>query len=222
MTRRVQVFAAASAAVLAMCGQAAAQPSAADRPLAIEGMGGGSFGSHSSGTIGVEGDYSFTPSIAVFAELGYVFNVTPQFITDRANSIAATQGGTASTKDKATLFDVGAKYVLKPVFGGYNPYVGISGGFAHVSKETTMTIGGATLDESQLLNQYQIQLGSDLAGSLNKGTFAVLFGIARDFHERYALDVSYRYTRIFPKTSDIEGDQGINVNRIQVGVLIRF
>jgi opacity protein-like surface antigen len=185
-------------------------------------MGGGSFGSHSSGTIGVEGDYSFTPSIAVFAELGYVFNVTPQFITDRANSIASDLGGTASTKDKATLFDVGAKYVFKPIFGGYNPYAGISGGLAHVSKETTMTIDGATLNESQLLDQYGVQLGNDLAGSLTKGTFGVLFGVARDFHERYALDVSYRYTRIFPKTSEIEGDEGINVNRIQVGVVVRF
>jgi opacity protein-like surface antigen len=222
MTRRIHVFAAACAAVLAMAGQATAQPSAADRPIGVEVSGGGSFGHKSSGTVSVEGDYSLNQSLALFAELGYVGNVAPKFITDRANEIASALGGSADVKDKATLFDVGAKYVFKPVFGGYSPYAGLSAGFAHVSKDTMFSVGGTTLDESQLLDQYGVQLGNDLAGSLNKGTFGVLFGVTRDFHERYSLDLSYRYTRIFPRTSEIEGDQGINVNRLQVGVIFRF
>ena len=222
MTRRVQVLAAVCAGLLAGVGQASAQPSAADRPIAVEISGGAALGHKSSGTVSVEADYSLNPSLALFAEYGFVGNVAPAFESDRANIVAALIGGSASVKDKAAMFDFGAKYVLKPVFAHYSPYVGVAAGVARVTKDTKITVNGTALDEAALLSQYGVQLGNDLAGETSKGTFGVLFGVSRDVGDRYAVDLSYRYTRIFPKTAEIDGDQALNVSRIQVGFLVRF
>ena len=51
---------------------------------------------------------------------------------------------------------------------------------------------------------------------------AVLVGVTRSIGERIGVDLSYRYSRIFPKTDIIDGDAGINASRIQVGFFVRF
>jgi opacity protein-like surface antigen len=40
--------------------------------------------------------------------------------------------------------------------------------------------------------------------------------------KRYLLDLAYRYGRIFPRTGRIANDQGINTQRLQAGIGIRF
>ena len=121
-----------------------------------------------------------------------------------------------------TYFDAGVKYTLTTLGGGYQPYVGLGIGVANVSKTTTFTIGSAPISESDLLNKYGVQLGSDLAGSTTKTNLTVMAGVARPIGERLGVDLSYRYSRLFPKPDVIEDDMGINVQRIQVGFLIRF
>ena len=54
------------------------------------------------------------------------------------------------------------------------------------------------------------------------GSFLLGAGVSRNFLQRYYVDVSYRYGRIFAKTATIEDDKGINTQRFQVGVGIRF
>ena len=112
--------------------------------------------------------------------------------------------------------------MLKPLAAIYQPYVGFGVGVAKVEKNTTFTVGGATLTESQLLSQYGVQLGADLAGSTTKTNIEVLAGITRAIGERIGVDLSYRYNRLLPKTDVIADDQGINTQRIQIGVFVRF
>ncbi len=219
--RFVQVAAAACVAVLGYAGQAAAQPQG-DRPIVVQVNAGASFGGSSGGTYGIEGDYVLTPKITIFAEVGQITNVAPAFIKDRADFIAGVIGAAADPKDKATYFDAGIKYQLPRLMTQYEPYVGLGLGVAHVSKETTFSVNGADLSEDQLLSDYGVQLGADLAGSTTKTTLALLLGVTRSIGERYGVDLSYRYNRIYPKSDVIEEDEGINANRLQVGFFVRF
>jgi Outer membrane protein beta-barrel domain len=221
MKRFVQVASAVCVAAFGVAGQAAAQPKG-DRPVSVQINGGVSVGNKTSGTYGVEGDYQLNPKLTIFAELGQVGNVAPQFISDRADLVAAEIGATADVQDKATYFDLGVKYTLTTFGGGYQPYAGLGIGVAKVSKTTTFTIGGATISEADLLSQYGVQLGSDLSGSTTKTNLTVMVGVTRAIGERLGADLSYRYSRLFPKTDVIEGDMGINVQRIQAGFFVRF
>ena len=219
--RFVQVAAAVCVAALGFAGSAAAQPQG-DRPLIVQFNGGAAFGGSTGATYGVEGDYTLTPEFTIFAELGQITNVAPGFIKDRADFIASVIGAGVDVKDKATYFDVGAKYQLPRLMTHYEPYVGLGVGVAHVSKDTTFSVNGADLSEDQLLNDYGVQLGADLADGSTKATLAVLLGVTRAIGERYGADVSYRYNRIFPKSDLIEDDKGINASRLQFGFFIRF
>lgn len=221
MKRFVQVAGVVCIAAFGLAGRAAAQPMG-DRPVSVELGGGVSVGSSSSGTYGLDIGYAVTPRITVFLEGGQIGNVAPGFIVDRADTIAAALGGTAEIKDRVTLGDIGLKYMLQPNTASYQPYIGFGVGVAKVEKKPSFTIGGANLDELQLLSQYGVQLGADLAGSTNKTTIAVLAGVTRAVGERLGIDLSYRYNRILPKTDVIADDQGINAQRIQVGVFVRF
>ena len=221
MKRLVQVAGAVCMAALGFAGQAAAQPMG-DRPIAVEFAAGVSVGNKSSGTYGFEGDYAVSDKLTIFIEAGQIGNVVPKFVESQANVIAAALGGSAEVKDKATYIDLGVKYMLKPFMTHYQPYVGFGLGAAKVSKTSTFTIGGASVNEAQLLSQYGVQLGSDLAGSANKATMAILLGVTRSIGERLGVDLSYRYNRVFPKTDVIDSDQGINASRVQVGVFVRF
>ena len=221
MKRFVHVAGAVCLAALGCAGQAAAQPKG-DRPIAVEFGGGGSVGNSSSGTYGLEVDYAVTHAFTVFIEGGQIGNVAPGFIVDRAGVVGQALGGSADVKDKATLGGLGVKYMLKPLTAIYQPYVGFGVGVAKVEKNTTFTVGGATLTESQLLSQYGVQLGADLAGSTTKTNIEVLAGITRAIGERIGVDLSYRYNRLLPKTDVIADDQGINTQRIQIGVFVRF
>lgn len=221
MKRFVQVAGVMCLAAFGLAAQAAAQPKG-DRPISIEFGGGPSFGGSSSGTYGIDAGYAVTPKFTVFVEVGQIGNVAPGFIVDRANTIAAALGGSAEIKDKATFGDIGVKYMLKPNTASYQPYVGFGVGAASISKKPTFTIGGASLNEDQLLSQYGVQLGSDLAGSGTKTTFVVLGGVTKAIGERYGIDISYRYNRVLPKTDLIDSDEGINAQRLVFGAFIRF
>jgi opacity protein-like surface antigen len=221
--RFVQVAAAACVAVLGLAGQAAAQPQS-DRPIVVQFNGGVSFGSATGGTYGVEGDYTLTDTLTLFAEVGQITNVTPGFIVDRAELIGGVIGASVDVNDKATYFDIGAKYKMPQLqlLPNYDVYVGAAVGAAHVSKDTVFSVDGSELSEDQLLNDYGVLLGADLADASTKATLALLVGVTRAIGERYGVDLSYRYNHIFAKSDVIEGDKGINANRIQAGFFIRF
>lgn len=221
MKRFVRVAGVMCLAAFGLAAQAAAQPKG-DRPISIEFGGGPSFGSSSSGTYGVDLGYAVTPKITVFIEAGQIGNVAPGFIVDRANVIAKALGGSAEITDKATYVDIGVKYMLMPNTASYQPYVGFGLGAAKVTKKPSFTIGGASLNESQLLDQYGVQLGADLADSATKTTFVILGGVTKAIGERFGVDISYRYNRLLPKTDLIDSDEAINAQRLVFGAFVRF
>ena len=60
------------------------------------------------------------------------------------------------------------------------------------------------------------------SGTLTKAFLTVGVGTNATLGQRYLLDLSYRYGHIFPRTGEIANDQGINTQRLQAGIGIRF
>jgi opacity protein-like surface antigen len=69
---------------------------------------------------------------------------------------------------------------------------------------------------SDLLDRFGVQLGGDLLEDETKAL--VTFGVGARFNVRGNLvaDASYRYARIFLS------EQGLNTNRLQFGIGVRF
>jgi opacity protein-like surface antigen len=93
------------------------------------------------------------------------------------------------------------------------PYVMLGGGVARVKQDATFSVGGT--DVTNDLQQYFVVLGTDLSGSVTKPMFTAGIGVAWPVWKQLVLDFQYRYGRIFL-------DQGININRVGIGLGFRF
>jgi opacity protein-like surface antigen len=220
MMRFGRVVMMAGAATMLLTSAARAQTSDPGK-FAAQFTFGATFGNKASGSLGGEVDYKLGTEWEAFFEFGSMRNVASGNTEDRAQIIADAIGGTANVAEHAAYYNVGAKYLLVPFGGGYQPYVGLGIGAAHVAKDVVFSVNGAELSEEQLLTDYGVQLGADLAGSTTRPMLVVLGGVSRPFLRRYFLDVSYRYGYIFSSGS-IEDDEGMNTQRLQLGIGIRF
>jgi opacity protein-like surface antigen len=209
------------AAVACVTGTAAAQTASDPGAITAAFTLGPTFGNKSSASFGGEVDYKLATEWEAFVEFGRMNNVASGLTDDRAELIANSIGASPSVASKATYFDVGAKYLLVPFGGGYQPYAAIGFGFARVSQDVVFSVNDSELSETQLSEQYGVQLGHDLAGSTTRPLFLIGAGVTRNFYDRYYLDLSYRYGRIF-SSGAIEDDKGINTNRLQLGIGVRF
>lgn len=175
-----------------------------------------------SSSVGVEAGYSFTDEWQLFVESGRMGNVASADLDLRAQTIANFIRGSASTAQRAVYFDVGLKYRTWPV-GKTHPYVLMGVGTAGVKTSASFFVNGT--DVTAQLPELGVLLGTDLSGSLTKPFLTIGGGFTMPLtsrYPRYLVDVSYRYGRIFPKSSEIENDLGINTQRAQVGIGIRF
>jgi opacity protein-like surface antigen len=172
------------------------------------------FGHKSSGSAGLEIGYRLKDDWQVFIEGGRMSNVATADLDQRAQLIAVPATGISSfsTAQRVAYFDAGARYQLVP-FGIWHPYGLLGLGFASV--KTSTTFGPSS-------NGTVVFTGNDLNSTLTKLFLTVGVGVTLPFKDRYLVDVSYRYGRIFPKTSEILDDPGINTNRIQAGIGVRF
>jgi opacity protein-like surface antigen len=171
------------------------------------------FGHKSSGSVGFEGGYRINDEWQVFIEIGRMSNVATAALDQRAQNFFIPLGSTSvSTAQRAVYADAGVRYQLPP-FGMWHPYGLVGLGFASVKTSTAF---------SPLPNDVTVSLGNDLNSTLTKLFLTVGGGVRMPFKERYLVDISYRYGRIFPKTSQIQDDTGINTNRIQAGIGVRF
>ena len=66
------------------------------------------------------------------------------------------------------------------------------------------------------LQQYGVQLGSDLSGDFTKALITLGGGATVPLWRRLGIDLQYRFGRIFAE------DQAINTNRIGVGLMVSF
>jgi opacity protein-like surface antigen len=147
-------------------------------------------------------------------------NVATTDVDARAQIIGNAIGASVSTVQRAAYFDIGVKYRILKEYGRWRPYVLLGVGAAGVKTTADFAINGN--DVTGQLDQFGVQLGRDLSGSLTKAFLTVGAGASMPLGKRYQVDLSYRYGRIFAKTSQIDNDQGINTQRAQVGIGIRF
>jgi opacity protein-like surface antigen len=208
-------------ASLALAAQSAAQTSTAgmsDDSRFYAGVTfGATFGHKSSGAVGVEAGGQLAGPVGIFVEGGRMMNVGTQSLDDRAATIANAVGATASASYKANYFAVGLR--IAPDFAlHFRPYLVIGGGLAQVRAETALAVNGTTVPPESL----GVQFGSDLNGTEKKGYFTIGGGVLYPITNRFFVDGSYRYGRIGKKTSEIENDEGINTQRLQLGVGVRF
>ena len=174
----------------------------------------------SAGSVGGEVDRRLNQTWALFAEVGRMSNVATAALQDRAAIIATAIGGTSNPTQSALYYDVGVRYHLMPE-GTWNPYIAVGIGAVQVQTTTSFTVNGAQLTDAQLAAT-GVALGVDLDGSISK-PFALLgVGVQVPFKERFLLDGSYRFGRIFPRSGEIDGDSGVNTQRVQVGLGVRF
>jgi opacity protein-like surface antigen len=209
--------------VVAACGIVTAQAQTAGTAVPDRGYGeltvGATLGHKSSSSVGGEVGYTLTDAWQVFFEGGRMRNVATTDVDARALIIGNAIGASVSTVQRAAYFDVGAKYRLFE-YGRWRPYALLGVGAAGVKTTVNFTIGGN--DVTSQVDKYGVQLGRDLSGSLTKTFFTLGVGSNATFGKRYLVDLSYRYGRIFPKGSSILNDQGINTQRLQAGIGIRF
>jgi opacity protein-like surface antigen len=169
-------------------------------------------GHTSASSFGGEFDYRLMNDWEVFFELGRMRNVTSSDIEARANLIGAQLNVTANAIRKATYYDVGLKYRLLP-YGMWHPYVALGLGAATVTTRTSL---------SAVNPEVAVEFGPDLDGTVTKPFMMIGGGAQVPFRNRYFVDGSYRYGRIFARGGVIDDDQGSSTQRVQVGVGIRF
>jgi opacity protein-like surface antigen len=185
-------------------------------------------GHKSDSSIGGEAGYSLTDALQLFLEGGRMRNVATTDVDARAMIIGNAIGANVSTAQRAAYFDIGAKYRLSEhsrwrpnwLHDRWRPYALLGVGTASVKTTTNFSIGGT--DVTSQLDQYGVQLGNDLSGTVTKAFLTVGVGTNATLGQRYLLDLSYRYGHIFPRTGEIANDQGINTQRLQAGIGIRF
>ena len=181
---------------------------------------GSTFGHVSARSVGGELGVRLTDAVEVFVEGGRMDNVATADFDARAQIIATFIRGSSSVVQKATYVDAGVKYRL-PVGGMVRPYVGVGFGAAKVTRQVSFAVNGTDVT-SQLLDRFGIQLGNDLTDAVNKPFVMVTFGAQALIAHHFVVDGSYRYGRMSPKTDAIDGDVGINAQRVQIGVGVRF
>ncbi|HEX4346822.1 MAG TPA: outer membrane beta-barrel protein [Vicinamibacterales bacterium] len=198
----------------------AAQAQTADHPWAAQVDGAATLGQSSSSSFGGEVDRRLGGSLDVTVEAGAMKNITSSALQGRANIIGQQIGATANPIQKATYYDIGLKYRLMPD-GKWNPYVSLGVGGARVSTTTTFTQAGAVLSDAQLAANF-VALGADLDGHIMKPFATLGLGLQVPVGQKFFLDGSFRYGRVFPRTSEIDGDKAVNASRVQIGLGIRF
>jgi opacity protein-like surface antigen len=200
----------------ALAGAASAQaPAAAQTKGYVEGVAQSAFGNVTSQSYGGEIGVNIKPNLQVFVEAGRVGNAAPSTLGASAQLIAGYLGtGFTVTAKEPITFGVGGVRYLIPSSSKLQPYVMVGGGAASVKKNVVFSNGGT--DVTGTLSQYGVVLGSDLSGSETKGMLSLGAGATWPVGQMFVVDFQYRFGRVFAS------DGGINVNRVGIGIGIRF
>jgi opacity protein-like surface antigen len=217
MTRFAMLAIVCVTSLFLAAGVARAQtPKSAEGRYSAEITAAATLGHKSDSAFGAELDYRFNDDWDVFVEAGRMGNVASSALDARAQVIANAIGASTSLVQRAAYFDVGGRYRLM-ARGRWDPYVMLGFGAASVKTRTNFSINGVDVTNGDL-----VRVGTDLAGTLAKPFLTIGAGATMPFKHRYFVDLSYRYGRIFARTSQIENDNGVNTQRVQLGVGVKF
>src|ERR1700730_3405799 len=125
---------------------------------------GPTFGHKSSSSIGGEVGDTLNEALQAILEGGRMANVATTDVDARAQIIGNAIGASVSTVQRAAYFDIGAKYRILKEYGRWRPYVLLGVGAAGVKTTADFAINGN--DVTGQLDQFGVQLGRDLSGSL--------------------------------------------------------
>ena len=221
--RRVSILACVMlvAGIRPLAAQTAGAQASPDFSLAISG---GLAAGHASGSlVSIEAGKRVNEAWDVFLEVGRVTDTRTDQLDADAELIRKALGSTATVtvKQPANFGDVGVRYKV-PAMGRALPYVMLGVGVAKVTKNVDFAVGGTNVN-SVLASTYGVQLGDDLTGGQNKAMFSLGAGVQIAATDRVFVDVSYRFGRIFTTaTGGANGTAGLNLNRLQGGVGVRF
>jgi len=184
----------------------------------VEGVAQSAFGNVTSQSYGVELGMSIVPSVQIFGEVGFTSDTAPASLGSSAQVIvdylSRTQSNVAYTAKQPVTFGVAGFRFPFATTTKLEPYVLAAGGVAQVKKDVTFTIGGS--DVTSNLAQYGVVLGTDLSGSETKAMLSFGAGVAWPVWEKLVVDFQYRYGRVFTS------GEGLNMNRVGVGIGVRF
>ena len=209
-------------AALAVCmvgGEARAQsPAAAEEKGYVEGVVQSAFGNVTSQSFGVEVGISVRPAMHIFVDVGHAGDTAPAELGTAAQlmagSLSQTQSNVTYTAQQPVTFGVvGIRYRFATA-SIVEPYVMVGGGIAQVKKDVSFLVAGS--DVTSTLPQLGIVLGTDLSGSETKSMLSFGVGAVWPAWRNLIVDFQYRYGRVFTS------DQGLNLNRVGVGIGVRF
>jgi opacity protein-like surface antigen len=202
----------------AVSAQTQPPPAGSDYPFYGEFAVGTTFGHKSGGVFGGEVGWRMTSDFDILVEGGHMGNVGSSDLDARAQTIANAVNATFSAAYHINYVDAGIRYRILTPKPNVHPYVMVGIGMAQVTAETVLSINGTAVPPDQA----GVTFGSDLSGTTHKVMFVFGGGATWAFHERAFADFSYRYGRIMPDTSTIPDDTGINTQRLQVAIGVRF
>jgi opacity protein-like surface antigen len=185
----------------------------------VEGIAQSAFSNVTSQSYGAEAGFTITTGLQLFVEAGRIRDVATSDLGLNAQTIAGalnqSQNGLFSylVKEPVTFGVAGLKYLI-PVAGNLQPYVMGGLGVARYTKNVRFLVSGT--DVTGNLAQYGVVLGSDLSGDFTKPMLSLGLGVVWPIRQPLVIDFQYRYGRIFAD------NQGISVNRVGVGVGVRF
>jgi opacity protein-like surface antigen len=185
----------------------------------VEGVGQSAFSNVTSQSYGAEAGFTITTGLQLFVEAGRIRDAATADIGLNAQTIAGalTQAQSNSvgytSKEPVSFGVAGLKYLI-PVATNLEPYVMGGFGVARYTKDVRFLVGGTDITGS--LAQYGVVLGSDLSGAFTRPMLSLGLGVIWPVRQPLIVDFQYRYGRIFAD------NQGINVNRVGVGIGFRF
>jgi opacity protein-like surface antigen len=173
-----------------------------------------SWGNVTSQAYGGEAGYVISPALQVFAEIGWVRNTAPDSLGASAQTIAsgiAAAAGNANyeVRQPVTFGAGGVKYIVPMEPSRVRPYVLAGLGIAAVKRDVTFSTTAG--DVTQFAT-----IGTDLSGTETRAMISLGAGVGIPVGEVMIFDVQYRYGHVFTS------DQGLNINRLGVGIGVRF
>jgi opacity protein-like surface antigen len=201
---------------MALAGAASAQTplTLADETGYVEFFAQSSFSNVTSQAYGGEAGYVLNPAVQIFGEFVWVRNTAPDSLSANAQTIAAgisAAAGNASyqVRQPATFGVGGVKYVVPTEQSRVRPYVLAGLGVAAVKRDVTFSTTAG--DVSQFAT-----IGTDLSGTETKAMVSFGGGVGVPVGRMMIIDVQYRYGHVFTS------DEGLNINRLGVGLGVRF
>jgi opacity protein-like surface antigen len=190
----------------------------------VEGVAQSAFSNVTSQSYGAEAGYTITTGLQVFVEAGRIrdaatsdLGLNAQTISGAVIQVLKDIGSPASVgytvKEPVSFGVAGLKYLI-PIASNVEPYVMGGFGVARYTKDVRFLVGGT--DVTGNLAQYNVVLGSDLSGTFTSPMLSLGLGVIWPVRQPLIVDFQYRYGRIFAD------NQGINVNRVGVGIGFRF